>query len=357
MAQLPPQDLLNNKGNALEALSSQYGVSEPSLESVDLLIGQYQKLDEEYETLCDNLMIIGEGKEIIVDTNGEETVKLYSDEERIELLRELVTDHPEFVNDLKLSFVLTSDGSFTPITENSIYSVAGIFIDDGNNGYENIYFTDKVVDDYWNIKKATISYSDLVTSYKDQDGALFTKLYVPYDHSDSQTDYLWNIYCTEDFSENGSKIELIGNHIENLQSIDGMVSDLSKAFFYIGLVLAIFAVLLFSNFISASISQKRNEIGILRAVGARSIDVFKIFFSESLVIAIICSVLSIIGSAVLCQVLNDNIGAAIGASIFVFGIVSVCIIIAIALLTAIFATFIPVWNAAKKKPVESIRAL
>ena len=161
----------------------------------------------------------------------------------------------------------------------------------------------------------------------------------------------------EEFSDDDSKIGLVGNYISTLQMIDSFVVEFSSIFLYVGLVLALFAILLFSNFITVSISQKRREIGILRAVGARSFDVFKIFFSESLVIAAICSVFSIIGSFFVCRILNTELGSALGASIFVFGIASILIILVIALLTAFIATFLPVYNAAKKKPVESIRAI
>ena len=63
------------------------------------------------------------------------------------------------------------------------------------------------------------------------------------------------------------------------------------------------------------------------------------------------------GSVALCQVLNKEIGSALGASIFVFGIASLLVIVGVAMLTAVLATFLPVWNAAKKKPVDSIRSL
>ena len=120
---------------------------------------------------------------------------------------------------------------------------------------------------------------------------------------------------------------------------------------------ALFAILLFSNFISTSINQKRHEIGILRAVGARGNDVFKIFFSESFVIAFICSLLATVATAIVCSLLNTTLAAEIGASIFVFGPFSIAIVIVTALVTAILATFVPVWLAARKKPVESIRAI
>jgi len=114
---------------------------------------------------------------------------------------------------------------------------------------------------------------------------------------------------------------------------------------------------LLSNFIAISISYKKREIGILRAVGARSIDVFKIFFSESFVITAVCLVISIVGSVAVCSAINAILVDLIDASLFVFGPLSWIVLLAIAFVTAVVATFIPVWNAAKKKPVESIRAL
>ncbi|MDE5789010.1 MAG: FtsX-like permease family protein, partial [Clostridia bacterium] len=127
----------------------------------------------------------------------------------------------------------------------------------------------------------------------------------------------------------------------------------------VGLVFAVFASLLLFNFVSVSISNKRKEIGILRAVGARGVDVFKIFFAESGIIVGICTLLSLVGTVTVCAVLNTVLRTQIGISIslFVFGIVSVVMMIAIALVVAFVATFLPVFFAARKKPVDSIRAL
>ena len=47
----------------------------------------------------------------------------------------------------------------------------------------------------------------------------------------------------------------------------------------------------------------------------------------------------------------------INASLLVFGINSLAILIVVAFVTVVVATFLPVWSAARKKPVESIRAL
>ena len=188
-------------------------------------------------------------------------------------------------------------------------------------------------------------------------GSVYHSIFLPYDHSNAATDALLAMYHAQDDDEVAVRTSIQSSVISSFSMVDGMVEDFSKIFLYAGLVFAVFAALLLCNFISVSISYKKKEIGILRAVGARSFDVFKIFFSESFIITAICVVLATAGSIALCDVLNREVASTIGASLFVFGILSFAILIGVALLTALLATFLPVYNAAKKKPVESIRAL
>lgn len=146
---------------------------------------------------------------------------------------------------------------------------------------------------------------------------------------------------------------------DNVEMANVLVNLLSTVFLWVGVVMAVFAALLLFNFISVSITSKKKEIGILRAVGARGTDVFKIFFSESGIIVGICIVLSVIGTIVLSAVLNSVIRTelALLISLFVFGPLSVVMMVGIAAVVAVLATFMPVYFAAKKKPVESIRAI
>ena len=74
----------------------------------------------------------------------------------------------------------------------------------------------------------------------------------------------------------------------------------------LSLVFVIFTLLLFSNFISISISYCKKEIGILRALGATSKDIIKIFGYESFIIGILSWLLSIIGWFVVCDLLNKS---------------------------------------------------
>ena len=118
-----------------------------------------------------------------------------------------------------------------------------------------------------------------------------------------------------------------------------------------------FAVILFMTYISASISYKKREIGILRAVGARSSDVFGIFFNEALVISLIVFVLATIGSGVVVSVVNSSLRATYGLPITLlsYGIREIGIILLGCIATALFASFIPVLRIARKKPVDAIK--
>ena len=165
------------------------------------------------------------------------------------------------------------------------------------------------------------------------------------------------IYGANEPGSDDSYYVLVSAVADALGMVNSMIGILEQVFLWVGVVMALFSMLLLFNFISVSITNKKREIGILRAVGARSADVFKIFFSESVLIAGICFVLSLIAGFVVCGVLNDMLAAELGVAIFVFGPLSILVLLGIAAVTSFIATFLPVYSIAKKKPVESIRSL
>lgn len=132
---------------------------------------------------------------------------------------------------------------------------------------------------------------------------------------------------------------------------------MEQVFLWSGLVMAVFSMLLLFNFISASIADKKKEIGTLRAVGAKSSDVFVIFFVESLIIALICFAIATALCFAVCPWLNSQVAAIVGLDIMSIGPLSILVMFAIAIFTSLIATFLPVYSIAKKRPVESIRAL
>jgi ABC-type lipoprotein release transport system permease subunit len=110
------------------------------------------------------------------------------------------------------------------------------------------------------------------------------------------------------------------------------------------------------NFIATSISYKKRDIGILRGLGARKLDVVKIFMYESLVIAAINIVLAIvvtIPSVALINAVAIHL-MAMNITLLAFTFRQLLLVIGVAILSALLASILPVLNIARKKPIDAI---
>ena len=144
--------------------------------------------------------------------------------------------------------------------------------------------------------------------------------------------------------------------MDTLDTFNEFIEMGAKVFLYIGLGFAVFSALLLMNFISTSISYKKREIGVLRAVGARSSDVFKIFFSEALIIALINFVLStvvVVAGVFTLNTLVHNEGLTV--TLLSYGPRQFILMLVISIGVALLASFLPVNRIAKKKPVDAIK--
>ncbi len=142
-----------------------------------------------------------------------------------------------------------------------------------------------------------------------------------------------------------------------LDSVNEGLKIFAKIFMYIGIGFAVFASLMLANFIGTSIAYKKQEIGILRAIGSRSNDVFRIFFSESFIIAMINFVISAVGVGVITNVANSLFRSEMGilVTILSFGPRQIALLFAISVVVAFLASFIPVKKIASKRPIDAIR--
>ncbi len=162
-------------------------------------------------------------------------------------------------------------------------------------------------------------------------------------------------YCYNE--ETDIKYPLMNSVTYQLDGIHEGLKMLSKVFLYIGLGFALFSAMLLANFISVSISYKKREIGILRAIGSRSADVFRIFFSESFLIAMINFVLSAAGVVVVTILINYIIRFNTGLYLTILhcGIRQIVLLFAVSCLVAFIASFLPVKKIAAKRPIDAIR--
>ncbi len=162
-------------------------------------------------------------------------------------------------------------------------------------------------------------------------------------------------YC---YNESGTERYPIQNSVTyELDSVNDFLKEFAKIFIYIGIGFAVFASLMLANFIGTSISYKKQEIGILRAIGSRSNDVFRIFFAESFIIAMINFILSTIGVGLVTYIINYVIRHEFGILITVltFDLRQVILLLAVSIFVAFVASYLPVKKIASKRPIDAIR--
>jgi putative ABC transport system permease protein len=162
-------------------------------------------------------------------------------------------------------------------------------------------------------------------------------------------------YCYNEDSD--VRYEMMNSVTYELDMVNEALKMLSKVFLYIGIGFAVFASIMLANFIGTSISYKKQEIGILRAIGSRSNDVFRIFFSESFIIAMINFFLSSAGVFAATTVINYFIRSRTGILITVlsFGVRQVALLLIVSIAIAALASFLPVKKIASKRPIDAIR--
>jgi len=237
-------------------------------------------------------------------------------------------------------------------TKETKLSVVGYYaITEGKKVNSELYFvSDNFCEEYGASEDKGKNY---ITDYGfDLDSERYGRIIVASDNQRSKTIYMLKSKGATYF--NAMRNDAYSDAYQTADAID----DMKIVFYVAGGVFGIFAVLMLFNFISVTVSTKKKEIGILRAIGARKIDVFKIFFIEALLITLSCFVVSVGLSATLCMVINGYlVSSAVGVSALNFGVLSVLMLLLSTVAVALIATVIPVRRAANKPPVESIRSV
>ncbi|MEG2117084.1 MAG: FtsX-like permease family protein, partial [Clostridia bacterium] len=142
---------------------------------------------------------------------------------------------------------------------------------------------------------------------------------------------------------------------QSLKTIGDIMIQFTQVFFLASGVLAFFVTLLLFNFISASIANKKKEIGILRAIGARGVDVMKIFVFEGIMLAIIIIAFSVPLVAIGSRLVNAYMLSVLPVVLVSFSFKQVISIGALTLFIILLSSFLPVWSISKKKPIDAIK--
>ncbi|HZJ89890.1 MAG TPA: ATP-binding cassette domain-containing protein [Bacilli bacterium] len=212
---------------------------------------------------------------------------------------------------------------------------------------------------------------DLLSSYNNYGLSFF--------HSDTLDEFPIYLNSGYDFAiskmttERGAIKKLVNLHFKLLkddfnyrlvnevaQTIDTVVEIfgiINKVLIGLAIGFAVFAALLLMNFITLSVIHKKQEIGILRAIGARGNDVATIFVMEATVIALVDFIISVVLVSLAVVGINNIIRNDIGLVITLlhFGIRQIALLLVVALVIAYLSSVIPVLRISKKRPIDAIR--
>ncbi len=148
-----------------------------------------------------------------------------------------------------------------------------------------------------------------------------------------------------------------GQQFESISRIYALTANITSAF---ALFIGMFIIY---NTFQIAVTQRRTEIGILRALGATRRQVRTIFLGESVVAGLVGSSLGLLLGIVIARAMIGYIGALLGE---VFGIAQkaeeistnpalMLFAVVLGVITSVVAAYIPARNAARVDPVQALQ--
>lgn len=278
-------------------------------------------------------------------------------------------------NNIVLGNLLNSDGSFVELSENDL--VLGID-SPSSNAYDRFVRGNQEIEIYNSNKimnQNKVSYMFL--RYDGETGEIYTDCKLAVSNNLKQTIQdenkgCWKLnavltnnpslnkgfvkYCNSVDSE-GNRIEIQNISTNLVSQIDSFMKGIvSTICVCVAFALALFSSLLLMNFLFISVSYSKKEIGILRGLGARNIDVLKIFAEEGLIISLINGVIASVVAIIGCVVINAQFAKTLGYNVAILNIspVQPLLILACCLISSLLACALPILKNANKKPIDTI---
>ena len=105
-----------------------------------------------------------------------------------------------------------------------------------------------------------------------------------------------------------------------------------------------------------SVSERTKEIGILRALGERKVDIRRLFTSESILIGLFAAVLALVITLLVTWGINSAFYVLIKYNIIQLTVDNVIFAFVAALIISFLAALLPARRAAKLNPIEALAA-
>lgn len=150
--------------------------------------------------------------------------------------------------------------------------------------------------------------------------------------------------------------DIAGIVFDNLENIVGLITIVLIILSSISIIVG---VLLESLIVYSSINERKKDIGILRSLGARRLDISNIFLLESGVIGFISGIIGDILLVISGLTMNSVFASSfnLGTNISDISIILILLVIIISIGIHVLASIVPTLVASNKKPIECIRNL
>ena len=135
--------------------------------------------------------------------------------------------------------------------------------------------------------------------------------------------------------------ELVGQVLGTIESVLGGIAAISLVVAGVGII----------NTMTVSVMERTREIGVLKAIGAKSRDVLFLFISETVVTGIVGGIIGSVFGVFLSQVIGNYINMPPDPS-FMLGVY----VVAFATVTSVISGLYPAWRASNLNPVEALRS-
>ena len=141
-----------------------------------------------------------------------------------------------------------------------------------------------------------------------------------------------------------------------MDTVKKVVNKVSTIATYSAIFSLVFSIILFMFFTLTSVDSNKKSIGILRALGAKTSDIYKIFYLESFLMGFFAMILSSIGCylsvVVANKLISSNLFVNVSPIIFKPDIFLILFIVLLILTTISFT--IPIFKITKTKPIDVI---
>lgn len=164
----------------------------------------------------------------------------------------------------------------------------------------------------------------------------------------------WNVGKTS--TETITYTDLASSVAEIVSLVVNLVTYVLIAFAAISLIVSSVMIAIITYI---SVLERTVEIGVLRSIGARKIDIANVFNAETMIIGLVSGVIGVLFAWIIDFPLNiwiANIVPQAPAQLAILNPLHALLLIALAVVLNIFAGFIPAIIASKKDPVIALRS-